>query len=136
MMPSKWQLQICFNGLVPPLRILADIEEQVSVEIEEWVQFPKRQPPGSGQSDFECLHWMGGAIMTRMTTVQALNSALRLKMAEDDRVFCLGEDIGWMGGDFGVTRGLFDGFGAERVRNTPSPKRPLSVLLLVLPWSV
>ncbi len=57
--------------------------------------------------------------MTRMTTVQALNSALHLKMAEDDRVFCLGEDIGWMGGDFGVTRGLFDRFGAERVRDTP-----------------
>ena len=57
--------------------------------------------------------------MSRMTTVQALNSALHLKMAEDQRVFCLGEDIGWMGGDFGVTRGLFEAFGAERVRDTP-----------------
>ena len=57
--------------------------------------------------------------MSRMTTAQALNSALHLKMAEDQRVFCLGEDIGWMGGDFGVTRGLFESFGAERVRDTP-----------------
>lgn len=57
--------------------------------------------------------------MTRMTTVQALNSALHSKMSEDQRVFCLGEDIGWMGGDFGVTRGLFESFGAERVRDTP-----------------
>ncbi len=57
--------------------------------------------------------------MTTMTTVQALNSALHLKMAEDDRVFCLGEDIGRMGGDFGVTRGLYERFGGERVRDTP-----------------
>jgi pyruvate/2-oxoglutarate/acetoin dehydrogenase E1 component len=57
--------------------------------------------------------------MTRMTMVQALNSALKIKMDEDERVYCLGEDIGWMGGDFGVTRGLFDRFGAERVRDTP-----------------
>jgi pyruvate/2-oxoglutarate/acetoin dehydrogenase E1 component len=57
--------------------------------------------------------------MTRMTMVQALNSALHIKMAEDERVYCLGEDIGWMGGDFGVTRGLFERFGGERVRDTP-----------------
>jgi acetoin:2,6-dichlorophenolindophenol oxidoreductase subunit beta len=57
--------------------------------------------------------------MTRMTMVQALNSALKIKMAEDERVYCLGEDIGWMGGDFGVTRGLYDQFGGERVRDTP-----------------
>jgi acetoin:2,6-dichlorophenolindophenol oxidoreductase subunit beta len=57
--------------------------------------------------------------MTVMTTIQAINQALGLKMAEDKRVFCLGEDIGWMGGDFGVTRGLFDEFGAERMRDTP-----------------
>ena len=57
--------------------------------------------------------------MTRMTMVQALNNALDIKMAEDERVFCLGEDIGWMGGDFGVTRGLFEKYGAERMRDTP-----------------
>ncbi len=57
--------------------------------------------------------------MTILTTVQAINEALGLKMAEDSRVFCLGEDVGRMGGDFGVTRGLFDEFGGERVRDTP-----------------
>ncbi len=57
--------------------------------------------------------------MTIVTTVQAINDALGLKMAEDSRVFCLGEDVGRMGGDFGVTRGLFDEFGGERVRDTP-----------------
>ncbi|NPV56600.1 MAG: alpha-ketoacid dehydrogenase subunit beta [Anaerolineae bacterium] len=57
--------------------------------------------------------------MTIMTTVQAINDALGVKMAEDKSVYLLGEDIGWMGGDFGVTRGLYDEFGGERVRDTP-----------------
>jgi pyruvate dehydrogenase E1 component beta subunit len=53
------------------------------------------------------------------TYVQALTEALDLAMGKDAGVFLLGEDIGKMGGDFGVTRGLFDKYGAERVRDTP-----------------
>lgn len=55
----------------------------------------------------------------RMSMVQALNSALDIMLDENDTVFLLGEDIGHMGGDFGVTRGLFQKYGAERVRDTP-----------------
>jgi pyruvate dehydrogenase E1 component beta subunit len=57
--------------------------------------------------------------MKRMTMVQALNNALDLMLAENEKVFLLGEDIGHMGGDFGVTRGLFDKYGPRRVRDTP-----------------
>lgn len=57
--------------------------------------------------------------MKRMSMVQALNSALDIMMAENDKVFLLGEDIGQMGGDFGVTRGLYDKYGPQRVRDTP-----------------
>ena len=53
------------------------------------------------------------------TYVQALTEALDIAMGKDASVFLLGEDIGKMGGDFGVTRGLFDKYGAERVRDTP-----------------
>ncbi len=53
------------------------------------------------------------------TYVQALTEALDMAMGKDANVFLLGEDIGKMGGDFGVTRGLFDKYGAERVRDTP-----------------
>jgi len=53
------------------------------------------------------------------TYVQALTEALDMAMGKDASVFLLGEDIGKMGGDFGVTRGLFDKYGAERVRDTP-----------------
>jgi pyruvate/2-oxoglutarate/acetoin dehydrogenase E1 component len=55
----------------------------------------------------------------RKTTVQALNEALSLMMEAHPEVYCLGEDIGKMGGDFGVTRGLWEKFGGERVRDTP-----------------
>ena len=57
--------------------------------------------------------------MKRMSMVQALNDALDIMMAENPKVFLLGEDIGKMGGDFGVTRGLWQKYGAERVRDTP-----------------
>lgn len=57
--------------------------------------------------------------MKRMSFVQALNDALDIKMAEDPSVYLLGEDIGHMGGDFGVTKGLWTKYGAERVRDTP-----------------
>jgi pyruvate/2-oxoglutarate/acetoin dehydrogenase E1 component len=57
--------------------------------------------------------------MTRRTTTQALNEALQQVMTAHPEVYCLGEDIGKMGGDFGVTRGLLKMFGAERVRDTP-----------------
>ena len=53
------------------------------------------------------------------TFVQALTEALDLAMERDPNVFLLGEDIGVMGGDFGVTRGLFQKYGTERVRDTP-----------------
>ncbi len=53
------------------------------------------------------------------TMVAALNEALDLAMAEHPEMFLIGEDIGVMGGDFGVTRNLFKKYGAERVRDTP-----------------
>jgi pyruvate/2-oxoglutarate/acetoin dehydrogenase E1 component len=57
--------------------------------------------------------------MSERTITQALNQALHQVMESHEEVYCLGEDIGKMGGDFAVTRGLFERFGAERVRDTP-----------------
>jgi pyruvate dehydrogenase E1 component beta subunit len=53
------------------------------------------------------------------TFVQALNEALDIALARDPNVYMLGEDIGEMGGDFGVTRGLWAKYGEARVRDTP-----------------
>ena len=50
---------------------------------------------------------------------QAINEALREEMLRDGRVFVMGEDVGLYGGAYGATRGLFEEFGPERVRDTP-----------------
>jgi len=57
--------------------------------------------------------------MGELTYIEAIRAAMRDAMLEDDRVFLLGEDIGHFGGPFGVTRGLFEEFGEERVIDTP-----------------
>ncbi len=49
----------------------------------------------------------------------AVRSALELLLEHDDRVFLAGEDIGVYGGAFGVTDGLIDRYGPERIRDTP-----------------
>src|SRR5439155_1222412 len=41
------------------------------------------------------------------------------EMQRDERVFVMGEDVGLIGGIFGVTRGLRERFGEDRVRDTP-----------------
>jgi pyruvate dehydrogenase E1 component beta subunit len=50
---------------------------------------------------------------------EAVRDALSRAMREDDDVFIMGEDIAEMGGSMGVTHGMLDEFGPERVRNTP-----------------
>jgi len=50
---------------------------------------------------------------------QALQEAAREEMKRDPHVFIMGEDVGLYGGAYGATRGLFDEFGPERVRDTP-----------------
>jgi pyruvate dehydrogenase E1 component beta subunit len=54
-----------------------------------------------------------------MTYLEAIREALLQEMRRDPEVFLIGEDIGVYGGAFGVTRGLLDEFGQERVRDTP-----------------
>src|SRR2546421_9262871 len=54
-----------------------------------------------------------------ITYLEAVRAALADAMREDERVFLLGEDIGAFGGAFGVTKGLLEEFGADRVLDTP-----------------
>jgi pyruvate dehydrogenase E1 component beta subunit len=54
-----------------------------------------------------------------MTYAQAIQAALTEEMEADPCVFLLGEDIGVYGGAFGVTAGMLERFGPERVRDTP-----------------
>jgi len=50
---------------------------------------------------------------------EAVRDALAAAMRADEDVFVMGEDIAEMGGSMGVTHGLVEEFGPERVRNTP-----------------
>jgi pyruvate/2-oxoglutarate/acetoin dehydrogenase E1 component len=55
----------------------------------------------------------------KITYREAIAEAIREEMARDDRVFLMGEDLGRFGGAFGTTRGLYQEFGEERIKDTP-----------------
>ena len=55
----------------------------------------------------------------RLTIARAMAESIAQEMRIDPRVFVMGEDVGPLGGVFGNTRGLFEEFGAERIRDTP-----------------
>lgn len=55
----------------------------------------------------------------RTTYREAARQALREALLDDPRVFLLGEDVGRYGGCYAVSRGLYDEFGPERIRDTP-----------------
>ncbi|NPV78505.1 MAG: alpha-ketoacid dehydrogenase subunit beta [Anaerolineae bacterium] len=57
--------------------------------------------------------------MARMTMREAISKALWEEMERDPKVFILGEEVGVWGGTYAVTKGFFDHFGPERVRDTP-----------------
>jgi acetoin:2,6-dichlorophenolindophenol oxidoreductase subunit beta len=50
---------------------------------------------------------------------EAVRDAMSTAMRRDEDVFIMGEDIAEMGGSMGVTQGMLEEFGPERVRNTP-----------------
>lgn len=55
----------------------------------------------------------------------ALGEALREALERDERVLLMGQDIGARGGSYGVTAGLLEAFGPERVRDAPSSEAAL-----------
>lgn len=65
-----------------------------------------------------------------LTYAEALNEALREEMRRDPRVFVMGEDVAvWGGGGvFGVTKGLVEEFGPDRVRDTPISEEAIAAL--------
>lgn len=57
--------------------------------------------------------------MTRITMREAISQALWEEMEKDPSVFILGEEVGVWGGAYAVTKGFYDHFGADRVKDTP-----------------
>jgi len=58
-----------------------------------------------------------------LTYMQATLEALSEAMAEDPGIFVMGEGIGARGGNFASTTGLYDLYGAVRLRDTPICER-------------
>jgi pyruvate dehydrogenase E1 component beta subunit len=57
--------------------------------------------------------------MARITMREAISQAMWEEMEKDPNVFILGEEVGVWGGSYAVTKGFYDHFGGERVRDTP-----------------
>jgi len=57
--------------------------------------------------------------MRELTYLEAVREAMVQEMRLDDHVFLIGEDVGVYGGAFGVSMGMIDEFGPERVIDTP-----------------
>jgi pyruvate dehydrogenase E1 component beta subunit len=57
--------------------------------------------------------------MAMITMREAISQALWEEMERDQSVFIMGEEVGVWGGSYAVTRGFYDHFGPDRVRDTP-----------------
>lgn len=57
--------------------------------------------------------------MARLTMREAISQAMWEEMERDPKVFIMGEEVGVWGGTYAVTKGFYDHFGPERVRDTP-----------------
>ena len=54
-----------------------------------------------------------------LTYREAIREGMSIRMREEPRVILFGEDTGAYGGSFGITLGMYDEFGGDRVRDTP-----------------
>jgi len=106
--------QFALNSAMPP----AD-------ELEKFVYAPFKWTPQEYTRERElrqkCRTGGNGAPsgVRKILYREALREGAREEMLRDPNVFIMGEDVGLYGGAYGATRGLFEEFGPERVRDTP-----------------
>lgn len=105
----------------------AELTAEAEAEINVAVEFAKNSPEPEVESLMPAVSAplnSAGAIepapgTRELTYLEALKEAMSQEMERDERVFVIGEDVGHIGGTFGVTRGLFQKFGKDRLMNTP-----------------
>ena len=105
---------------------LSETSRAVEEELETAVSYGRDSPEPPVQAMLDAVyaphaaHAEPGPDTERtLSYPEALNEALNQEMRRDDRVFLMGEDVGATGGIFGVSKGLMDRYGSERVRDTP-----------------
>ncbi len=57
--------------------------------------------------------------MAKITMREAISEALMEEMDRDPAVFIIGEEVGVWGGTYAVTKGFYDKYGVDRVKDTP-----------------
>ena len=57
--------------------------------------------------------------MSEITYLQAVRDAISEEMRRDEDIFLMGEDIGIYGGCFGLSKGMLEEFGEDRIMDTP-----------------
>ncbi len=57
--------------------------------------------------------------MKTMTMMEAIRSAIREEMQREPNLFMIGEDVGPYGGEMGLSKGLWEEFGDDRMRDAP-----------------
>ena len=67
--------------------------------------------------------------MAKITMREAISQALMEEMDRDPAVFILGEEVGVWGGTYAVTKGFYDHFGPERVRDTPIAEKAKLIVI-------
>ncbi len=122
---ARLESRLVEERLVPAPR-LKELREQVEAELDRAVAFATASPEPTVElmeASVYAPHVRVSEPAVRtgreITFAQALNEALHQEMRRDPRVFVMGEDVGLIGGIFGVTRGLREAFGEDRVRDTP-----------------
>src|SRR5689334_6708692 len=57
--------------------------------------------------------------MAKITMREAISQALMEEMDRDPAVFIMGEEVGVWGGTYAVTKGFYDKYGPQRIKDTP-----------------
>lgn len=93
--------------------------KQVRAEPKQTRKQSKRTSGGDRKSQAGARRAAETAAAAQVTYREAMREAIREAMRRDERVFLMGEDVGAYGGCFGVSLGLLEEFGPERVRDAP-----------------
>ena len=108
---------------------LDDLDSVVTAEVATIAQAVRLMPEPAPETALNHLYaeprtearpgFSDEALPREMTYQRAVNAALKEELAARPEVIFYGEDVGFAGGIFGVSRGLQKEFGSERVFDTP-----------------
>jgi 2-oxoisovalerate dehydrogenase E1 component len=125
---GRLEILLTERKIATPTR-LKELREAVELELDEGVRFATESAEPTVELMEASVYAPAievrepapppAAAARELPFAQALGEALRQEMERDGRVFVMGEDVGLIGGIFGVTRGLREAFGEDRVRDTP-----------------